>query len=120
MDCKVGHWASHSLHMCPMMPRRLRLHVLARFAQEQGPSPECAPLKSAVPRLVTELGGAMWIVRWANPWVTPFTCDPGSLDVGGTTGAHGYCGNRVPAPKVQLRTLVFERAPGCWGYECGL
>ena len=118
--CKVGHWASNSLHMCPMMPRRWSTHRSARIAQEQGQSPEFAPLKTAVPRLVTGLGVEMWIVRWANPCVTRYTCDPGCLDVEGTTGALGYGGNRVPAPKVQLRHRVFELAAGCWGHECGL
>ena len=41
--CKVGHWASNSLHMCPMMPRRWGPHRIARIAHEQGQSPEFAP-----------------------------------------------------------------------------
>ena len=61
--CKVGHWASNSLHISPMMPRRWRAHRSARIAQEQGQSPEFAPLKSAVPRLVRTLGVVMWILR---------------------------------------------------------
>ena len=48
--CKVGHWASNSLHMCPMMPRRRGTPRSARIAQEQGQSPEFAALKSSVVR----------------------------------------------------------------------
>ena len=61
--CKVGHWATDSLYMCPMMPRRWGAHWSARIAQEQGQSPEFSPLKRAVPSLVTEMGVAIRIVR---------------------------------------------------------
>ena len=65
VDCKVAHGAGNSLHMCPMMPRRLRLHVLARFAQEPRAIPGCAPgwCEVEVAHMIVKLGGAMWIVR---------------------------------------------------------